>query len=173
MPLAVILAGPNGAGKTTFANEFLSAPDVRLTFVNADEIARDPKFSGLPDAETSFRAGRLMLLRLDELVAARTDFMFETTLASLGYARRIRTWQMQGYRVALIYLRLADVARSIDRVGRRVAAGGHDIPEAVIRRRYAKSLAYLDQVYRPIVDEWYVWDSLEGGFSLTQSWDSR
>jgi predicted ABC-type ATPase len=51
-----------------------------------------------------------------------------------------------------------------------VAAGGHDIPEGVIRRRFAKSLNYLETRYKPIVDEWYVWDSLEGSFTLAEAW---
>jgi len=59
---------------------------------------------------------------------------------------------------------------SIERVRRRVEAGGHDIPEDVIRRRFVKSLNYLDSRYKPIVDEWYVWDSLEGSFTLAEAW---
>lgn len=60
---------------------------------------------------------------------------------------------------------------SIDRVARRVAAGGHGIPEAVIRQRFAKGLRYLDELYKPVVDEWYVWDSLEGDIQLAEAWD--
>jgi predicted ABC-type ATPase len=97
MPLAVILAGPNGAGKTTLANEYLSAPDVQLSFANADEIAREVLFPGLSDRQRDFRAGRLMLQRLRELVAVRADFMVETTLASLSYVRSIRAWRARGY----------------------------------------------------------------------------
>jgi|APFre7841882630_1041343.scaffolds.fasta_scaffold408937_1 predicted ABC-type ATPase len=36
-----IIAGPNGAGKTSFANQYLSAAEENLVFVNADEIARE------------------------------------------------------------------------------------------------------------------------------------
>ncbi len=49
-----------------------------------------------------------------------------------------------------------------------MAAGGHDIPENVIRRRFAKSLNYLETRYKPIVDEWCIWDSLEGQFALAE-----
>jgi predicted ABC-type ATPase len=97
--------------------------------------------------------------------------MFETTLASLSYARKISTWRKQGYSVALIYLRLPNVEASIDRVRRRVEAGGHDIQKAVIRQRFAKSAKYFETLYKPIVDEWYVWDSLEGDFQLAEAWD--
>jgi predicted ABC-type ATPase len=56
-------------------------------------------------------------------------------------------------------------------VRRRVAAGGHGIPEETIRRRFGRSLEYLGTRYKPIVDEWYVWDSLEGEFRLAEAWD--
>jgi predicted ABC-type ATPase len=63
------------------------------------------------------------------------------------------------------------VESSIDRVRRRVAAGGHDVPEPCIRQRFAKSAEYLESRYKPIVDEWYIWDSLEGEFRLAETWD--
>ncbi|MGI8525663.1 MAG: hypothetical protein ACR2K5_05705 [Pseudolabrys sp.] len=97
--------------------------------------------------------------------------MFETTLATLTYARKVPLWQSQGYTVVLIYLRLPDVEQSIMRVKRRVEAGGHGIPENVIRRRYTKSLRYLEQIYKSLVDEWYIWDSLEADFKFAQSRD--
>lgn len=167
----IILAGPNGAGKTTFANEYLPAVEEGLAFVNADEIAREVSGSGLSAARRDIRAGRLMLERIEHLAEARVEFMFETTLASLTYARRIPIWKSLGYSVALVYLRLPNVDHSIDRVRRRVEAGGHDIPEAIIRRRYAKSLVYLEKVYKPLVDEWYIWDSLEGEFKVAEAWN--
>jgi predicted ABC-type ATPase len=167
----IMLAGPNGAGKTTFANEYLPDVEEDLAFVNADEIAREPVMIAVPDSQKDFYAGRLMLQRIDELVASRVEFMFETTLATLIYARKVPLWRSYGYTVALIYLRLPDVEHSIMRVQRRVDAGGHGIPENIIRRRYAKSAEYLENVYKPVVDEWYTWDSLESDFTLVQSWD--
>lgn len=116
-------------------------------------------------------AGRLMLERIDRLVDDRAEFMFETTLATLTYSRKVPLWRSYGYTVALIYLRLPDVEHSIMRVKRRVEAGGHGIPEVVIRRRYAKSANYLESIYKQIVDEWYIWNSLESDFTLAQSWD--
>ncbi len=112
-----------------------------------------------------------MLTRIEALADAQIEFMFETTLASLSYARKIPPWQESGYSVALIYLRLPNVEVSIERVRRRVGEGGHDVPESMIRQRFAKSLEYLEQLYKPIVDEWSVWDSLEGEFRLAEMWD--
>jgi predicted ABC-type ATPase len=49
---------------------------------------------------------------------------------------------------------------------------GHDIPEETIRRRFDKSISYFE-TYKSIVNEWYVWDSVDGGFALMQVWDKR
>jgi len=167
VPEVLIVAGPNGAGKTTFASEYLPAARKRLEYVNADEIA----LSSPTTQRSDWHAARIMLRRLDGLVEAKQDFMFETTLATLTYARKIPLWRSQGYVVTLIYLRLSSVEASVARVRRRVAAGGHGIAEATIRRRFGKSARYFETIYKPIVDEWYIWDSLEGAFALRQSWD--
>jgi len=167
----IIIAGPNGAGKTSFANEYFKAQN--LEFINADEIARQLGNLGLTQRQLDLGAGREMLQRIDALVTARSGFLFETTLASLVYARKIPDWQAHGYTVALIYLRLPDVNKAIERVRRRVAVGGHGIPEDVIRQRFAKSTDYFERLYKPIVDEWYVWDSLEDEFRLAEIWDAR
>jgi predicted ABC-type ATPase len=71
----------------------------------------------------------------------------------------------------LVYLRLPSVEMSIERVRRRVAQGGHGVPEDAIRKRFTKSLDYFERLYRPIVNEWYIWDSLEGSFEPAEKWD--
>ena len=173
MPAVIIIAGPNGAGKTTFADEYLADSRQRLAFVNADEIAREIGSPGTPQAQRDIRAARIMLERIEDFAKAGVDFTFETTLATRTYARKIPFWQRRGYTVSLIYLRLPSVEASISRVRRRVEAGGHGIPEATIRRRFGKSISYLEKVYKPLVDEWYIWDSLEGAFALAEAWDQR
>lgn len=166
MPTLIIIAGPNGAGKTTFAREYLAADERHFEFVNADEIAGSSR-------GRDFQAARTMLRRIDELIAAKADFVVETTLANLSYAQKIPDLRRAGYLVSLVYLRLGSVKDSIARVRKRVAAGGHDIPEDTIRRRFGRSESYFEAIYRPIVDEWYIWASEEGSFSLVGSWDGR
>jgi predicted ABC-type ATPase len=167
----VIIAGPNGAGKTTFASEYRPAPNKSFAFVNADEIARELTGFRPPSRQTDIRSARMMIDRIDRLAAAGADFMFETTLATLTYAQKIPTWRRSGYLVTLIYLRLPSVEASLDRVRRRVEIGGHAIPPENIRRRFGRSAAYLENIYKPIIDKWYICDSLEGRFTLAQSWD--
>ena len=171
MPQIIIIAGPNGAGKTSFANKHFDKPRAGLVYLNADEIARELTGADLAQAQRDVRAGREMLRRMEALAAERASFMFETTLASLSYARRIEAWRKSGYAVALIYLRLPSADEAVERVRRRVAQGGHGIPERVIRERFAKSGEYLEKHYKGLVDEWYVWDSLEGSFRRAEAWD--
>ena len=162
MPTAVLLAGPNGAGKTTFINQFLRERAAAFHFVNPDEVARDVPAG--PNRDLA--AGRLVLERLEELVAARADFVLETTLATRSHAVRIREWKAAGYRVELVYLRLPSVEASIARVARRVERGGHGIPEADLRRRFPLSLAYLETVYKPLADSWKVYLGGDGAPEL-------
>jgi predicted ABC-type ATPase len=171
VPVLIIIAGPNGAGKTTFASEYLAAEDRRLEFVNADEIARRLIEGAADQTPSDVLAAREMLSRIDELVDLGADLSIETTLASLTYARKIPAWRRRGYFVSLAYLRLPSVSDSIARVRRRVEAGGHGIPEHIIRRRFDKSWRYFETIYRPIVDEWYIWESREGAFALIDAWN--
>jgi predicted ABC-type ATPase len=171
VPQVVIIAGPNGAGKTTFASDYLAGPRAHFTFVNADEIAREVAHRGLPPRQADVRAGRVMLERIDDLVTAGANFAFETTLATLSYARKIPVWRRSGYVASLVYLRLPSAEVSIERVRRRVVAGGHGIPEEIIRRRFGKSAAYFDNLYKSIVDRWYIFESSEGGFVEMDSWN--
>jgi predicted ABC-type ATPase len=110
-----------------------------------------------------------MLDRIDELVNAGADIAIETTLATLTYAQKIPVWRKRGYHVSLVYLRLNSIAESLDRVRRRVEAGGHSIPPEVIERRFGKSIDYFERIYKPIVNSWRVWESQEGEFTPANS----
>ncbi len=167
----IIISGPNGAGKTSFANKYLSSFRGRFVFLNADEVAREIASADMPQTQVDWRAGREMLTRINDCIGAGLNVAFETTLASLSYAKKIPSWQRAGCSIALVYLRLANVEMSIERVRRRVAQGGHGVSEDAIRKRFSKSLDYFERLYRPLVDEWYIWDSLEGSFQPAEKWD--
>ena len=149
-----IIAGPNGVGKSTLAQEFL--PD-GVTFVNADLIAGAlaPKSKGAAD----IRAGRIMLEELDAHTRAERSFAFETTLAGRHYVRRIARWRASGYAVKLLFLELPSPEAALRRVRLRVSKGGHDIPEAVIRRRFHAGLRNFRDVYCGKVDFWQRFDN--------------
>ena len=166
----IIIGGPNGAGKTTFARAFLPAEAQCLRFINADLIA-----AGLspfaPDA-AAIRAGRLMLMEISQLAKNGESFAFETTLSGLGYLPHIRAWQELGFHVALYFLRIPSADTAITRVAERVKHGGHNIPENVIRRRYAAGWRNFEAHYRSAVDTWVVYDNA-GDEPMMKQWGER
>jgi predicted ABC-type ATPase len=153
----MIIAGPNGSGKTTFAREFLPAEANCPVFVNADLIAAG--ISPFQPEEAAYRAGRLMLEEIDRLAARGVSFAFESTLSGRTYASRVRRWRSMGYEVELFFLRLPSADFAVSRVTQRVAEGGHSVPEATIRRRFASGLDNLERIYKPIVNAWAVYDN--------------
>ena len=163
MPDAVLIGGANGAGKTTLARRLLPAayPDAR--FLNADEIQREKGFS-CPSA-----AGRELIARLRAISEAGMSFVVETTLSSAGYARQFATWRARGYFITVHYLEVASADFAVARVARRVAAGGHDIPEADIRRRHGRGRVLFADLYRSQADAWYHYRVDERGTELVES----
>ncbi|GJL53976.1 MAG: hypothetical protein NPIRA02_11080 [Nitrospirales bacterium] len=153
----VILAGPNGAGKTTLAREFLPKDANCPRFINADLIAYG--LSPFNPELAMIRAGRLMVEQMTSFVRKRESFAFESTLSGLRYARLIPQWQKKGYLVKLIFLRIDHPQLAIARVVARVAHGGHNVPEEVIRRRFRAGSRHFDQTYKTLVDRWILYEN--------------
>ncbi|WP_221029831.1 AAA family ATPase [Actomonas aquatica] len=160
MPNLFIIAGPNGAGKTTYVKRFLPQEMRCHEFVNADLIA-----AGLspfaPDA-ASFAAGRIMLDRVRYLISRREDFSFETTLSGRAHAALLREALAAGYSIRLDFLWIPDLSITRDRVAQRVRKGGHHIPEEVQQRRFLLGIRNLALLYRPLLDEWRLYDNTVG-----------
>jgi predicted ABC-type ATPase len=148
-PICWIIAGPNGAGKTTFALNYLPQVALCRNFVNADLIAAG--LSPLAPSRELVTASRLFLQEMNAYIEERSSFGFETTLAGRGYLKRVEHLVAEGWEVNLIYLALPNVELSVQRVAERVAHGGHDVPEPIIRRRFPRSLWNLLEGYAGVV----------------------
>lgn len=166
----VIIAGPNGAGKTTFAKEYLPNEAGCPDFINADLIAAG--LSPFRPEAAAVHAGRLMLQEIKSRVKQRKSFAFETTLSGRSYAQKIPQWQALGYHVKLIFLNLPSADMAVSRVAARVAQGGHNVPEAVIRRRFSSGLRNFDKIYMKIVDAWILYDN-SGSIPLLLDWGEK
>lgn len=153
-PKAVIIAGPNGSGKSTAATRLLPPG---MPFVNADNIAQE--LTGKRGTPADINAGRILLERVERLEHDRTDFGFETTLATKMLAKRVAGWRDRGYRIFLLFVWLPSDDMAVLRVQGRVRDGGHDVPEATIRRRYQAGLRNFFRLYSPVVDTWRVYDN--------------
>ena len=157
MPRFYIISGCNGAGKTTASYTLLPTLLNLHTFVNADEIA-DELSPHAPERE-SLRAFRLMLERMDQLIARGEDFAVETTLATKSLAGIIDNAQQLGYKVGLLYFWLKSPFLAVRHVAIRVASGGHSIPEPTIIRRYWQGMENLRDIYIPKCDSWILIDN--------------
>jgi predicted ABC-type ATPase len=157
MPSVFVIGGPNGAGKTTAARGMLPSFVGVSQFVNADEIARG--LSGFAPESVAQEAGRIMLRRLGTLAAQRVDFAFETTLAARSLAPWLAQLQEAEFNVHIVFLWLPNPELAVQRVALRVKAGGHHVPEAVIRRRYARGRDNFLRLYAPLAEAWEVYDN--------------
>jgi len=156
-PSVYIIAGPNGVGKTTFAREFLPYYADCKNFVNADLIAQG--MSPFSPENAAFRAGRLMLEEINYLAKRKVDFGFETTISGSGHLNLIRRLKSDGYETNLLFLWLPRVALALARVRKRVSEGGHDVPEAVVRRRFDRSVRNFRELYSQLADSWTLLDN--------------
>lgn len=157
MPNVIIISGANGAGKSTLAPYLLRDTFGILEYVNADTLALG--LSAFAPETAAIEAGRLMLKRLNELAESGKDFAFETTLASRFYVRWLKDLQSSDYRFHLIYLWLKNPELAIERVRERVRVGGHDVPEATIKRRYERGQQNFFSLYQPLADSWQIYDA--------------
>jgi predicted ABC-type ATPase len=126
-------------------------------FVNADTLAQG--LSAFRPETAAVEAARVMLRRFDELVRTRTSFACESTLASVTLAATLRRWRGLGYQVRVVYLWLPSVDLALARVKLRVQAGGHDVPDATVRRRFERGRANFFERYVPIADGWRLYDA--------------
>jgi predicted ABC-type ATPase len=167
-PRCIVIAGPNGAGKTTFAREYLPKVAGVIQFVNVDLIAQG--LSPLDPRLAALAAGRLLLQGVNRLAAARVDFALESTLSGLTYARQLRSWKANGYRIEIAYLRLKSPQLALRRIAARVRQGGHNVPRADVLRRFARGWENFQHVYRPLADEWTVHDNSGASPQLLERW---
>ena len=164
MPKLYIISGCNGSGKTTASYTLL--PDLLncREFVNSDEFAKS--FSPFDPGAASVTASRYMLMKINYLLERRADFAVETTLATRSLLKIVQQAQSQGYEVTVLYLWLNSPELAIQRVHSRVESGGHNIPDAVVRRRYVMGLQYLFDVYIPVIDRWVLADNSKPPFQV-------
>jgi len=152
-----IICGCNGAGKTTASYTVLPEILDCKEFVNADEIARG--LSPFNPESTAIEAGKLMLRRIEELLAKEETFSIETTLAPRSYIQLVHRAQAKGYSIKLVFFWLSSPELAIQRVAERVQNGGHNVSTAVIRRRYVSGVKNLFNMYMNEVDYWTIFDN--------------
>ncbi len=164
MPRLYIVSGCNGAGKTTASYTLLPEMLECRQFVNSDEFAKG--LSPFNPEGASIQASRYMLMRIRYLLQRNEDFGIETTLATRSLLNTVRAAQEKGYYVTVLYFWLNSPDLAVRRVKARVAAGGHNIPEETVRRRYRVGIGYFFNDYAPICDRWILADNSQVPFKV-------
>ena len=152
MPVLTVVGGPNGSGKSSVictlhfkGHENLLNPDVVAKRMNPD----DPQRAAVAAAREVKRARISTIAKVSPSkqpfqVAARSPRCNKLRLVDLPY----------GSCTSALTLPSA----TFNDVRERVARGGHDVPEADVRRRYHRSLSNLPAALR-LAHEAVVYDN--------------
>ena len=95
---------------------------------------------------------------LERAIEDKLTYAFETTLGAGTIPRILAQAASGGAQVRVWYVGLDTVERHIARVRARVRRGGHDIPEADIRRRFETSRVNLIELM-PLLAALRVYDN--------------
>jgi predicted ABC-type ATPase len=73
----------------------------------------------------------------------------------------LKDLKKKGYLIHLFFLWISNVKLALECIELRVRNGGHHIPEAVVLRRFDRSLPNFFRFYRPLADSWAILDNSE------------
>ncbi|MCA9045851.1 MAG: AAA family ATPase, partial [Planctomycetaceae bacterium] len=151
-PQLLVVGGPNGSGKTTVAMQYADAEG--MGYIGADAIAASLN----PDDPTAARieAGKHFIRSFNSAIANRLSCVVESTLSGRSFRNHIIEACKCGYEVTIVFVFVDSVDACVARVAERVRKGGHDVPEADIRRRYHRSIRNFWTLYRELADSWVV-----------------
>lgn len=138
-----VLAGVNGAGKSSLGGAALQASGAE--FFNPDVIAARLREQqpGLSAEQANGLAWTLGRRGLEKALAGGSTYAFETTLGGNSIAKLLLDGARSGAEIHVWFAGLATPELHLKRIAARVAAGGHDIPEAKVRERFDASRSNL------------------------------
>ena len=137
-----IIAGVNGAGKTTTVRNAKAAGLIgEVVYLNPDELTLEimKNKPGMNVMEANLEAARKVEKLVESYLVEKKSVAVEKVLSSSKYEPYIDLAKKNGFEINMLYIGLKNVERSIDRVAKRVKAGGHDVPEEKMRTCWVKS----------------------------------
>jgi predicted ABC-type ATPase len=133
-----VLAGVNGAGKSSLGGALVRGRG--FEYFNPDEAARRIRgATGCTLEESNSLAWEEGKQHLEAAIRGRFNHAFETTLGGRTISGLLAEAAVSGIEVIVWFIGLSSPEQHIARVRARVAAGGHDIPEEMIRKRWDSS----------------------------------
>jgi len=135
-PRLTFIAGANGSGKTTLTR--WNSPVFReIPLLDPDAIANT--LQATTSTLRPVAAARQVLSSAAEHLKNAESFAVETTLAGKNYLQMMLDARNRGFEIVLVYIGTENVEINLARIRSRVLAGGHDVPEQDVRRRYLRS----------------------------------
>ena len=139
-PTLTFVAGANGSGKTTltrWSSEFFR----EIPVLDPDTIGKT--LQSAATAAFPIAGARQVLKSASEHLRKTESFAIETTLAGKNYLRMMLEARTAGFEIVLVYIGTNKVEINLARIRNRVLAGGHNVPEEDVRRRYRRSFENL------------------------------
>ena len=143
-PLAIFILGPNGSGKSTL-RYYLNLSEIQT---NIDPDVLNRIYYRLYPENYQRVATKAALKMYAGALTYGLNLCMESTLAGYGTMKRIRDAKAKGYAVIVYFVGLNSVELNLARVQQRVANGGHNIPENIIRKRYVESINNLKLIQK-------------------------
>jgi len=158
-PTIFVFAGVNGAGKSSLGGEIIRRGG--FDYFNPDEATRRIQATtGCTVGEANGLAWADGKRRLESAIKGRLNHAFESTLGGHTIPALLRDASRAGIDVIVWFVGLSSPEQHVARVRARVAAGGHDIPEEMIRKRWDTSRRNLIALM-PHLTELRIYDNSE------------
>lgn len=139
-PTLTLIAGANGSGKTTLTR-WNSELFREIPIFDPDTISKT--LQSTTSATFTVAGARQVLMSASEHLKNGRSFAVETTLAGKNYLFMMLEARRLDFEIVLVYIGTENVEINLARIRNRVLAGGHDVPEPDVRRRYLRSLNNL------------------------------
>ncbi len=163
-PVLTIFAGPNGSGKSTLTRQIKTYGFSLGTYINADDIASElfaaARARGEQVSRSDFEVPAFWEAerRRQECVDRHADFAFETVFSHPSKLELIARAKAAGFIVKLYFVSTENPMLNVARVRKRVAEGGHAVPEDKIIARYRRTMSHLPEACL-LVDEAVMFDN--------------
>ena len=123
------------------------------------------------DAVNSYSVALLVNFLQDEFISRGISFSQETVFSHPSKVAALAKAHDAGFRNYLYYVTTDDAAINVDRVMRRYAQGGHDVPPEKIAARYVRSLANIASAL-PYLSRAFFFDNSNAEMRYLASYDA-
>lgn len=144
LPRMIVFAGPNGSGKSTITKSWSEEPGFpKDGYINADEIAKGMEKQYPDYHERNFRAANIAEEHRKLALESGKPFAFETVMSTPGKLAQFDEARNKGFSVDLVFVTTEHSEINKQRVGNRVAGGGHGVDAGKIVERYDRAMDLL------------------------------